>query len=154
MPKARKPTYGPSPCFAAAMRKASRRLTQLYDRALEQAGLRSTQLTILYEVDRRSDAPPTIGELARVLVMDRSALGHNLRPLRREGLVEMQAGQRDRRRQHVVLTARGKAKLREVWPLWEAAQERFYQVFGESEAAQLRATLLALAGDRRLANLK
>ena len=153
MPKTRKPTYEPSPCVAAAMRKASRRLAQLYDRALEQGGLRSTQLTILYEVDRRSEAPPTIGELAGVLVMDRSALGHNLRPLKRDGLIDMQASPRDRRRQHIVLTARGKAKLREVWPLWEAAQRRFYQVFGEAEAAQLRATLLAIAGDLRLANL-
>jgi hypothetical protein len=32
-----------SPCSATAMRKATRRMTQLYDDALAPAGLRSTQ---------------------------------------------------------------------------------------------------------------
>ena len=39
----RKPTCGESPCIATAMRKASRRLSQLYDDALAPSGLRATQ---------------------------------------------------------------------------------------------------------------
>src|SRR4029077_17344474 len=58
---------GESPCSARAMRKATRRKTQLYDAALAPAGLRSTQYAILEELHRQADAPPTMGELAETL---------------------------------------------------------------------------------------
>jgi DNA-binding MarR family transcriptional regulator len=135
------------------MRKASRRLTQLYDDALEASGLRSTQYTILAEVERRSGMPPTMAELAQALVMDRSALGHNLRPLERDGFVTLQASIKDRRRRHVVMTARGRVKLREAHRLWKTAQDRFGEVFGRNKAARLRETLLEIAHEERLAIL-
>ncbi|MEJ1978353.1 MAG: MarR family winged helix-turn-helix transcriptional regulator [Acetobacteraceae bacterium] len=86
------------------MRKASRRLTQLYDDALGPAGIRSTQFAILTELDRRAKAPPTMRELANALVMDRSALGHNLRPLERDDFIELRESDEDRRRRYVALT--------------------------------------------------
>ncbi len=143
-----------SPCSATAMRKASRRLTQLYDDALGPCGLRSTQFAILAELDRRPMAPPTMAELAHALVTDRSTLGHNLGPLERDGLIALQAGEEDRRRRHVVLTSPGEAKLAEARPLWAAAQERFNAVFGESEAVHLRSVLLSIADDERLTTLR
>ena len=139
-----------SPCSATAMRKASRRLTQLYDDALSPSGLRSTQYAILVELDRRSSDPPTMRELADALVIDRSALGHNLRPLERDGLVALEEGN-DRRRRHVVLTAGGNKKRRAAKRLWQSAQDRFEDVFGRGDAARLRATLLRIAHDERLA---
>jgi DNA-binding MarR family transcriptional regulator len=142
-----------SPCSATAMRKATRRMTQLYDDALAPAGLRSTQYAILEELDRQADAPPTMGELAEALVLDRSALGHNLRPLERDGLVTLVAGDNDRRRRRVVLTAPGRAKFAQARQAWKLAQNRFNDVFGESAAAKLRATLLRIARDERLATL-
>lgn len=154
MPRERKPTDAESPCNGTAMRKASRRLTQLYDDALAQGGLRSTQFSILAELDRRSSAPPTMRDLADALVMDRSALGHNLRPLERDGLIALEESAEDRRRRHVVMTPQGKARFREAKRLWQTAQDRFNAVFGEAEAAKLRATLLGIAHNERLATLK
>jgi len=142
-----------SPCSATAMRKASRRLTQLYDTALESSGLRSTQYAILSELERRAKEPPTMRELADALAMDRSALGHNLRPLERDGLIALEEGD-DRRRRHVVLTPVGKAKQRECKRLWHLAQERFHEVYGDGEAAALRNTLLSIAHDDRLKALR
>lgn len=142
------------PCNATALRKASRRLTQLYDDALEGSGLRSTQFAILVELQRRADEPPTVAQLAAKLVMDRSALGHNLRPLERDGWLSLHAGSADRRRRHVVLTAQGKAKVREAMRLWEGAQRRFNEVFGEARAHQLRTTLFEIAFDERLGKLR
>ncbi len=142
------------PCNATALRKASRRLTQLYDDALASSGLRSTQFAILVELQRWADAPPTVAQLAAKLVMDRSALGHNLRPLERAGLLSLREGSEDRRRRHLVLTAQGKAKVREALRLWEGAQRRFAEVFGEARATQLRTTLLEIAFDERLGKLR
>jgi DNA-binding MarR family transcriptional regulator len=142
---------GATPCNATALRKASRRLTQLYDAGLEQCGLRSTQFTILAALADRARQPPTMAELAAELVMDRSALGHNLRPLEREGLVVLREGDEDRRQRYVVLSAKGRARFQEGIRLWRKAQDRFEQVFGRSEAAALRETLLRIAHDDRLA---
>lgn len=142
------------PCNATALRKACRRLTQLYDDALQASGLRSTQFAILVELHRWAQQPPTVAQLAGKLVTDRSALGHNLRPLEREGLVFLQEGSDDRRRRHVVLTTLGKAKVREGLRLWETAQRRFNEVFGEARATQLRTTLFEIAFDERLGQLR
>jgi len=143
-----------SPCNATALRKASRRVTQLYDAALEATGLRSTQFAILVELANWSTDPPTLAELADALAIDRSSLGHNLRPLEREGLIVLREGAEDRRRRHIALTAKGKAKWREGLRLWQVAQNRFEHVFGRSEAAALRATLLGIAHHQRLGSLK
>jgi DNA-binding MarR family transcriptional regulator len=142
-----------SPCSATAMRKASRRLTQLYDTALLPSGLRSTQYSILSELQRRGTAPPTLQELADALVMDRSALGHTLRPLERDGYVELRASEADRRRRLIVTTESGELKYREARRLWNVAQRHFHKVFGEAQAQALRATLLSIAEDERLAAL-
>src|ERR1700730_6617822 len=129
---ARDPKAGASStaCNATALRKASRRVTQLYDSGLGQAGLRSTQFAILVALVGRASQPPTMAELAAALVMDRSALGHNLRPLEREGLVVLREGDNDRRQRYVVVTSKGKARCQEGLRLWRTAQERFEQVFG------------------------
>src|SRR4030088_2792017 len=143
-----------SPCFATAIRKASRRLSQLYDDALEPSGLRTTQFAILSELERRAKEPPTIRELADAMVMDRSALGHNLRPLERDGLIALEEGEDDRRQRRVGMTVRCAAQRREARRLWQTAQDRFDEVFGKVAAADLRATLLGIAYDERLAGLR
>jgi DNA-binding MarR family transcriptional regulator len=94
-----------------------------------------------------------MGELAETLVLDRSAPGHNLRPLERDGLIALVAGDNDRRRRRVVLTTTGHAKFAQARQAWKLAQDRFNDVFGESAAAKLRATLLRIARDERLTTL-
>jgi DNA-binding MarR family transcriptional regulator len=132
------------------MRKASRRLAQLYDTALAPSGLKSTQLSILGEIARRSKTPPTMQELAAELVMDRSTLGHNLRPLQRDGFVELRQDAGDRRRRYVQLTSEGQKKHAEARTYWALAQEHFLSIFGEEKSADLRTTLLDIAYDERL----
>ena len=153
MPHESIPNAELSPCYATAMRKASRRLTQLYDDALLPCGLRSTQFAILSELERRAQEPPTVQELADSLVMDRSALGHNLRPLERDGF-SLEESPADRRRRLIVMTPQGEAKHSEARRLWQTAQDRFHEIFGTPDAAALRATLLDIAYDERLAALK
>lgn len=141
-------------CNGTAMRKASRRMTQLYDDALAGAGMRSTQFTILAELYRSRARPPTLQELADALVMERSALGHTVRPLERDGLVLLQASGTDRRRRHVTLTPAGLAAYRAAVPLWQQAQRHFETIYGADNAEQLRHLLLTIAYDERLAPLR
>ncbi len=141
--------YRAGECFVGAARKASRRLTQFYDDALEPSGLRSTQYTILAELTRFA-SPPTLAELASALVSDRSAVGHNLRPLTRDGYIALEPGAKDRRERRIVLTPCGQSKQREMWPLWHAAQNEFLTVHGAERSESLRTALLDIAYDARL----
>src|SRR6202021_3362568 len=98
-----------SVCNCTALRKATRRVSQLYDSALEPCGLRATQRTILSQIARTGS--PAMGELAEALVMDRGALTHNLKPLERDGLVKITTDPDDRRNRILALPAGGGARL-------------------------------------------
>jgi DNA-binding MarR family transcriptional regulator len=141
----------PNRCNCAALRKASRRMSQFYDSALASSGLRSTQFAVLFELDRRADAPPTIRQLSEALVMDQSTIGQNLRPLQREGLIALVQDETDRRSRRVKLTRTGRARLVAAQPLWIAAQQHFEQGFGKRAAAELRGVLVEIARDPSLA---
>jgi len=90
-------------CIAAALRKASRRITQFYDTALAPAGLTVMQYSLLTELVRRGKRVPTVTELAGAMVMDRSGLGHTLGPLERDGLITLAVHSEDARARNVVL---------------------------------------------------
>ncbi len=130
-------------CNGTSLRKATRRVSQLYDAMLAPCGLRSTQRSILVNIARAGT--PSIGELAGLLVLDRSAMAHNLKPLERDGLVKFVADKNDRRNRRVTLTEMGRARLAQSMPLWEGAQQRFETVFGARKAKELRTALEFIA---------
>jgi DNA-binding MarR family transcriptional regulator len=134
-----------SVCNCTALRKATRRVSQLYDSALEPCGIKATQRTILSQI-ARSGTPP-LGELAEALVMDRGALTHNLKPLQRDGLVKVSIDPLDRRNRLIALTAQGRAKLAESDALWARAQRGFEAGFGIAKSASLRKALEYLVSD-------
>jgi DNA-binding MarR family transcriptional regulator len=134
-----------SVCNCTALRKATRRVSQLYDSALEPCGIKATQRTILSQI-ARSGTPP-LGELAEALVMDRGALTHNLKPLQRDGLVKISIDPLDRRNRLIALTAQGRAKLAESDALWARAQRGFEAGFGIAKSASLRKALEYLVSD-------
>lgn len=134
-----------SSCNCTALRKATRRVSQLYDAALEPCGLRTTQRAILNHI-ARAGTPP-LGELAEALVMDRGALTHNLKPLERDGLIKIEIDPRDRRNRLVALTASGRTRLAESEALWQRAQQGFERAFGAAKSNSLRKALEFLVSD-------
>jgi DNA-binding MarR family transcriptional regulator len=129
-------------CHATHLRKATRRITLLYDAALAPCGLRSTQRSILMQI-ARSQAP-SLSELAATLVIDRSALAQNLKPLEREGWLTVTVDPTDRRSRLVTLTRAGMDKLLESQPLWEQAQAAFEKGYGVEPSQMLREALMAV----------
>jgi len=143
-----------SPCTCGSLRKASRRVSQFYDTALAPLGIKSTQYSILSEVARgRVEGPVTMRELATSMVMDRSTLGHNLKPLERDDLVALRSSTDDRRKRYVELTRKGKSTLQRARRLWRRAEGRFEKIFGKEPAAELRAVLLSIAANKELNSL-
>src|SRR6267142_5179328 len=126
----------PEICNCAALRQAARRVTRFYDEALAPTGLGVNQFSILAGLSLVG--PSTIQDLARLLVMDRSTLGHLLRPLERRGFVKLEVSEQDRRSRIVALTEAGKIAVAKARPRWAAAQRRFERTFGQEAAVELR----------------
>lgn len=125
-------------CACGNLRKAARAVTQLYDDVLRSAGLRATQLALLVAI--KVQGPVTVKDLAETTVTDRTTLTRNLRPLEKQGLIRIEAGE-DRRERIVTLTNRGHKALTSALPLWEKAQARIAKGLGQGRLRRLLSDL-------------
>ncbi|HXZ08206.1 MAG TPA: MarR family transcriptional regulator [Paraburkholderia sp.] len=135
----------PQVCNNAALRKATRRVSQLYDTVLAPCGLSSAQRSVLLHIERAG--APTMTELAYLMVLDRSALARTIKPLERDGYLVQRPDEDDGRSRRVELTPAGRGKLAESNQLWRRAQSRFEEVYGAQRAAALRQTLAEIYSD-------
>ncbi len=128
-----------STCACFNLRKASRVITQHFDELLKPSGLLVTQFTIIVTVAAIKSG--TINELAEILVMDRTTLTRNLKPLEREGWLKSEPGQ-DQRTRVISLTANGEAALAKALPLWKQAQSMVEETLGQQRWSDLLAYLV------------
>jgi DNA-binding MarR family transcriptional regulator len=129
----------PEICNCSALRQAARHVTRFYDAFLSPAGLRATQFSILAKLRQRG--PLTITSLAAEMVMDRTTLGRNIRPLQRRGLIAVVSSRCDHRSKELRLTEIGLERLRAAGAPWREAQRRFDALFGVERASALRKLL-------------
>lgn len=129
----------PHNCTCLGLRKAARAVTQMYDEALRPAGLRPSQFSLLFAVDHVGTSG--ISDLAGMLVLDRTTLTRNLKPLLDRKLLEVIDGP-DRRRRPIAITTKGRNVLARALPLWQEVQTRL--AFGLG-----RARWWGLLGDLR-----
>ena len=126
-------------CTNSAIRRAARQVGQLYDDAMGETGLKGTQFSLMTQI--RYDKQPALKALAETMRMDLSALGHTLKPLIRDGLVELKTDPTDRRVKRVRLTALGEEKQDALTERWRVAQSRFDAVFGAEKSTEIRRVL-------------
>ena len=137
----------PAACNCLALRQATLHVTQFYDQFISPLGLRATQYSILARLARRGAM--TINALAAELVMDRTTLGRNIRPLQRDGLIAVVSGKSDRRSKELKLTRSGVERFQVAQKGWTKAQAEFERTFGQKRAKALR-TLLEDVSSREL----
>lgn len=130
----------PGTCASFNLRRADRVVTHFYDEKLRPAGLKSTQFTLLTAI--RLNEPAAINGLADGLVMDRTTMTRNLRPLEKQGLIAIAPGS-DRRVREVSLTAKGHEALERAYPLWRQAQARIAERLGGERMEHLLGDLSA-----------
>ncbi len=116
-------------CASGTLRRANRVVSRLYDNILKPSGLRGTQYTILSIVAVRG--PVSVNQLAKMLVMDRTTLARDLKPLEREGFIKIGIDTADNRVRLVVITEHGKETLSIAQPLWQQAQQHMAKALGE-----------------------
>ena len=141
-------------CTHTSLRRAARRLGQLYDEAIAPTGLTSSQALLLAQIDALSafhgEAGPTLGVLADRLAIRISALTHALRPLVRDGLVEVRQDDHDRRAKRSAMTSLGKARHKQMLGLWMDANSRVEAALGVASTEELRSLADRIASDEFL----
>ena len=125
-------------CTCFNLRKAARAVTQVYDEALKPTGLRATQLSLLAMIS--GIGPITISELSKQMVMDRTTLTRNLKPLIAQNYVTMTIGE-DRRQRSVELTPKGRNCLEKATTLWEIIQRDISDSLGSKKWNELMKSL-------------
>lgn len=118
----------PALCPVFNVRAASRLLTQLFDDTLKPSGLQITQLSILVGITTSEN--PTINQLAKILVMDRTTLTRGLKPLEKIGLIKIKKGN-DRRTTLLEVTPKGLKAMYKALPYWKQARDRVADQYGE-----------------------
>lgn len=134
-------------CACFGLRKVTRAVTQVYDRLLEPADIRATQFTLLIALSAASGK--TLTELAEDLVMDRTTLTRNLKPLEKAGYITI-VRLADRRSKGYTLTDKGRQAIEKGLPLWRKAQQQIVGQLGQDRFHRLLTELQAV---RNLANL-
>ena len=136
------------PCACASLRRATRAVTQLYDRELRGTGQRVTQFTLLEVLSRRDRI--TQGRLGALLALDSTTLSRTLRPLEAKGWIGARRG-KDRRERQWQLTPAGRRQLERARPFWERAQKRLRERLGAAAFSALLSGLPAVTKAARSA---
>lgn len=114
-------------CVCFNLRWVTRVITQFYDAEMRRHGIRPTQGTLLASLQARDRW--SMSDLSDWLGMDRTTLLRNLRPLQRDGFVNVGGGGRGNRVE-LSITAKGRKQIQELLPAWKSAQRAVVQALG------------------------
>jgi DNA-binding MarR family transcriptional regulator len=128
----------PRGCTNYKLRQLTRRVTQHYDRVVGACGLKTTQYSLLSQIERLGPVRPS--DLAAAMTMDASTLTRNLQPLIERGWAGIGPGI-DGRSRLVVLSVAGRAKRSEAQRAWKRAQLALNERLGSARVAELHALL-------------
>jgi len=137
-------------CASLNFRRTSRIVTRMYDIAMQESGVRSTQFALLVGIAKLQ--PVAMGTLAKVLMLDSSTLTRSLQLLRKEGMIVI-SKRADMRQRYLKLTHAGQKALQRSLPLWRAAHARFVAIVGEDYWLNLRNELETIAKSQMMADL-
>ena len=130
-------------CLCLHVQRAARALARRFDDVFRPFDVTSGQFSLLMSLNRPE--PPTLGNVATVLAMDRTTLTAALKPLERRGLVKVAVDKDDRRSRRLTLTGAGRALLAQTLPLWIATHDAIDAELAPHSPDDLRASLRALA---------
>lgn len=116
-----------SSCMSFNLKKATRAVQNLFDRAFKPIGLEGTQYTVLAHIFIAE--PITLTKLADLMYVDRTTLGRNLKPLEKKELIEIKPGD-DRRSKQIMITDHGRKVLAQALPIWKETHEQIKALLG------------------------
>lgn len=130
-------------CLCLHLQRAARAIGRRFDEALRPLDLTNGQYSLMMALNRPQ--PPRMGDVAKLLVMDRTTLTANLKPLERRGLVIVAVDPKDRRGRRLALTDAGRALLVDAVPVWRRTHDEVDARLASGDPDALRADLLVLS---------
>lgn len=124
----------PQGCTNFKLRQLMRQVARLYDAQMAQAGLKTTQYSLLSHVLHLGPLRPV--DLAQAMGLTPSTLTRNMQPLVAAGWIALGEGP-DARSRTVHLTQAGRDKRSEAQRRWKAAQLELNARLGEARVAAL-----------------
>lgn len=126
-------------CLCMNMRMATRRLVAHYEAHLAKSGLNISQFGLLASIAAKPGV--TMSALAEALELSPSTLTRTLRPLQKDGLIDILADQQNQRQRLLRLTAEGRKRLTAAGGLWKKAHAEAREIVSPKAVEQLlRAT--------------
>ena len=129
-------------CLCLHLQQAARAVARRFDAALRPLDLTNGQFSLLMSLNRPEAA--RIGDVSALLVMDRTTLTANLKPLERRGLVTVSVDDADKRSRRLKLTPAGWALLIAAVPVWENEHAAIEGSLDDVDPDRLRDDLRAL----------
>lgn len=123
-----------APSAFAALRTASRAITQFYDLVLAPTGLKGTQFVILQAIHEAGEVAQC--DFARDFAIAVPTLSRRFGGLRRKDYIQIRRGDRHGERIYS-LTEKGVETYKQALPYWERAQYRLRMALGEDSWAQM-----------------
>jgi DNA-binding MarR family transcriptional regulator len=117
--------------LAAAHRAVHQSLTA----ALKEHGVQVEVWRVLETLD--AEPSQTMGELARIVLMNPPTLTKMVDRMVMDGLVHRQAGKSDQRQVNLMLTDLGRKRMAQIREVVQSEDEAICNLLGESEVARL-----------------
>ncbi len=130
-------------CLCLHVQRAARALARRFDEALRPVGLTNGQFSLMMSLNRPS--PPPMKPVADLLAMDQTTLTAALKPLQRQGWVEILVNPTDRRERLLQLTAEGKAVLASAVPIWKVTHAEIEARLEGGNGDAIRRDLITLS---------
>jgi DNA-binding MarR family transcriptional regulator len=129
-------------CASLNFRRTARAVTRMYDTAMQESGVRSTQFAILVAIAKIQ--PVAMGTLSEVLTIDRTTLTRSLKLLQKERMITI-SKRSEMRQRFLELTPAGEKALQRSLPLWREAHAKFVAALGPDYWLSMRMELERLA---------
>ena len=129
----------PAHCVCNNLHQTTRAVSRIYAEEMRPTGIKRSQFSILAYLQILGVIQLT--ELADLMIMDRTTLSRNLKPLEKKGLVFINKSPNDARARQLSLSKEGKAKFRESMKYWTRAQKKVLKMFGKKNWQELESTL-------------
>src|ERR1700683_2120175 len=129
-------------CLGGCVRKLNRMVTSIYDGALANAGLKTSQFSVLVSVANRKQARPA--ELTKHLELDESTVSRNVERMCARGWLRL-VQDAERRSDLIEVTDKGHALIRKCLPAWQKAQAEVSRRLGTDTVTELRSALRKLS---------
>jgi DNA-binding MarR family transcriptional regulator len=129
-------------CIGGCVRMLNRMVSAIYDGALANARVKTSQFSVLVSVANRKQARPA--ELIKHLQLDESTLSRNVGRMCARGWLRL-VQDVDRRSHLIEVTDKGLALICKCLPSWQRAQAEVGRRLGTDTITELRSALRKLS---------